>query len=220
MELDLVGRGAGDLGRDELIEIRHLMPGPDLQRAIGHAGHGVQGLEGCMREIGEGEACLQDLVGRCQGRSRIAVIARHRQRRCLGLRLVGRKDIGRAALFGLVLVPGYGHQVPGLERRPHGLGHHRDTAGDLNRLHEPLHVLCLGRVERRDRRTELRRMDHDGCCHLGQLHVDGELGGAIGLHARVVALQIRIADLGPGTARLERNISGTGSAEALATMSP
>ena len=70
---------AHDLGSHRLVEIRHLVPGPDLQPAIVEAGDGVERLHRRMRQIGELVSGLDDPGRTGHGRRGIAFLPGHRQ---------------------------------------------------------------------------------------------------------------------------------------------
>ena len=61
MQLHLVGRHAGDLRCDILIEIRHLVTAPDFEHAIFHPRHRIERLERGMGEIREGVSRFEHL---------------------------------------------------------------------------------------------------------------------------------------------------------------
>ena len=97
-----------------LIEVRHLVPTPDFDHAILHHGHGIEGFECSMGEIGE---CCTSLRAPspqlAKRRSHIAVVARHVGRCLLGGVLIGGENFLRAALLGLALIPFDGDEIAG-----------------------------------------------------------------------------------------------------------
>jgi len=92
MQLHLVWRHTGDLRRDILIEVRHLVPGPDLDDSILHLRHRVQWLERRMGQIGESKCGLERFRRGRNCTCRIAIVAGDGEWRGLRLGFVSRKN--------------------------------------------------------------------------------------------------------------------------------
>ena len=116
----LVRRDAGDLGRDRLVEVGHLVPAPDLDHPVlAHPRHRVHRLERGVGEVGELEASPRAPSPRRRAppRRRPPRAPSPRAAPATSSRY-SRHDLGRAARLGIGLVPLHGDRVAGLAAPP------------------------------------------------------------------------------------------------------
>ena len=78
VQLDLVGRDARDLGRGRLVEVRHLVPAPDLDHVVVVPRDRVHRLHRGVGEVGELEHRLELLAAGLERLLDVAVVPRHR----------------------------------------------------------------------------------------------------------------------------------------------
>ena len=194
VDLDLLGLEAQDLGHRRLVGGLELLPVPDPHARLRGLDDAVQGLHGRVGEVGDAVLGLDHLGGTGQGR---------RPRRRPG----GRPRRGSWP------APGSG---PGSRRSPRswratrpsprrrasrpsravqksramtatplGISATRSTPG-MARASVSMDVLDPG--------AEAGRVHHQGRQHLGQAHVLGEDGAAVGLGRPVLAAELGVAD--------------------------
>ncbi len=205
VQLHLRGVDAHDLGAHRLIEVRHLVPGPDLERAVLEPCDRVERLHRGMREVGKLELGLDDLGGAGERALDVAVLARDRG---IALRqpLVLGHQLGGAAGLGGALIPLDGQQVAPLERRPGVLGHDRDPARRLDHVDHALDLPGRRGVERRRPGAEQGRPREHRGQHARQPDVDRKLLPARGLGDRIQPVQLVVADVDPGGGVLELDL--------------
>ncbi len=222
VDLDLIGRKAGDLGRGTHGRGLDLRGNPNFAAIGAHVGGAIHRLHGSVRKIRHFVDGFELLRAAGQRGVDVAIIARHRA----GLfgEIHEQLANARAAEIGvLAFVELKLQRAPAFHGGPGVVGDHRDAARNLNNLLDAGNGLGFRVVEAGNLAAEDRAARDHGVNHAGTPGVDAEAGGAVHLAGRVQALgrctdQVEILgilqrDLG-GHRQLARGVRETAIAQA------